>query len=115
MLVQIITFVLEQGHYDPLDLNDEFSVELFDDYMEVVDPVKRYFYESDYKDFEKFKLTIDDQLKATDITFFNVVQTKRLIKRIAEAKGIYKEVLSEPFDYTVDEEFDTDYEKSPVS
>ena len=70
LLIQVITFVLEQGHFDPLDMDDTFSAELFEDYVEAIDPVKRYFYESDYKDFEKFKLTIDDQLKASDITFF---------------------------------------------
>lgn len=113
LLVQIITFVLEQGHYDPVEFNDAFSEELFNDYIEVVDPVKRYFYESDYKDFEKFKRDIDDQLKATDITFFNVVH-ERLVKRIAEAKEIYREVLSQPFDYTIDEEFDTEIGRAHV-
>lgn len=111
LLIQIITFVLEQGHFDPIALDDGFSAELFSDYIEIVDPVKRYFYESDYKDFEKFKLSIDDQLKITDITFFNVVN-ERMLKRIEESKDIYKEVLSKPFDYSVVEDFDTDYEKS---
>lgn len=109
LLIQVITFVLQQGHFDPIALDDEFSQELFKDYLEVIDPVKRYFYESDYKDFEKYKLTIDDQLKATDITFFNVVH-ERMLKRFEEVKEIYKEVLSEPFDYSTDEVFDTDYE-----
>ena len=111
LLIQIITFVLEQGHYDPIAMNDEFSAELFTDYLEVLDPVKRYFYESDYRDFEKYKFFLDNQLKATDITFFNVVN-ERMLKRIEEAKAIYKEVLSEPFDYTIDEVFDTDYDNS---
>ncbi|MEC3907070.1 carboxy terminal-processing peptidase [Tamlana sp. 2201CG12-4] len=110
LLVQIITFVLEQGHFDPIAMDDTFSEGLFDNYIGVVDPVKRYFYQSDYKDFEKYKLLIDDQLKSTDITFFNVVN-ERLLKRIAEAKEIYKEVLSTPFDYTIDETFETDYDK----
>jgi carboxyl-terminal processing protease len=109
LLIQVITFVLQQGHFDPIAFDDEFSEELFKDYLEVIDPVKRYFYESDYKDFEKYKLTIDDQLKATDITFFNVVH-ERMLKRIEEVKEIYKEVLSEPFDYSTEESFDTDYE-----
>ena len=109
LLVQVITYVLQQGHFDPLDMNDDFSAELFNDYINVIDPVKRYFYESDFKDFEKYKLTIDDQLKASDITFFNITH-ERLVKRIEEAKAIYKEVLSEPFDYSLDEVFDTDYE-----
>ena len=111
LLIQVITFVLQQGHFDPIDFDDKFSEELFKDYLEVIDPVKRYFYESDYKDFEKYKLTLDDQLKATDITFFNVVH-ERMLKRIAEAKEIYKEVLSEPFDYSTEESFNTDYENT---
>ncbi|MEL0457259.1 carboxy terminal-processing peptidase [Flavobacteriaceae bacterium SZ-1-7] len=112
VLVQIITYVLEQLHYDPLDIDDNFSAKFFDDYIEILDPVKRYFYESDYADFEKFKLTIDDQVKAADITFFNVAND-RMLQRIAEVKEIYKEVLSQPFDYTVNEEFDTDFEDKP--
>lgn len=111
LLVQVITYVLQQGHFDPIAMDDAFSEELFSDYIESIDPVKRYFYESDYKDFEKFKLTIDDQLKAFDITFFNVTH-ERMLQRIAEAQEIYKEVLSKPFDYNIDEVFETDYDKS---
>ena len=48
LLIQVITFVLEQGHFDPIALDDTFSAELFKDYLEIIDPVKRYFYESDY-------------------------------------------------------------------
>ncbi|GAA4289933.1 carboxy terminal-processing peptidase [Aestuariibaculum suncheonense] len=110
LLIQVITFVLENGHYDPVVFDDAFSEEFFKDYLDVLDPVKRYFYQSDYEDFAKYKLTIDDQIKATDITFFNVVH-ERLVKRIAEAKEIYTEVLSKPFDYGKDESFNTDYEQ----
>ncbi|WP_298346825.1 carboxy terminal-processing peptidase [uncultured Algibacter sp.] len=110
LLIQIITFVIEQGHFDPIAMDDAFSEELFSDFVEVMDPVKRYFYQSDYKDFEKYKLTIDDQLKITDITFFNVVH-ERFVKRIEESKELYKAILAEPFDYTIDETFDTDYDK----
>ncbi len=111
LLVQVITYVLQQGHFNPIAMDDAFSEELFSDYIGSIDPVKRYFYESDYKDFTAFKTNIDDQLKAYDITFFNVTHT-RLLERIDEAKKIYKEILSKPFDYTIDEAFETDYDKS---
>src|SRR5690606_32078221 len=111
LLVQVITYVLQQGHFDPIAMDDEFSVQLFSGFLESLDPTKRYFYESDYKDFEKYKMTIDDQLKVSDVTFFNVTH-ERLMQRIAEAKLIYKEVLSEPFDYSEEEVFNIDYEKS---
>ncbi|WXT99272.1 carboxy terminal-processing peptidase [Seonamhaeicola sp. MEBiC1930] len=110
LLVQIISFVLERGHFDPIAMDDTFSEDLFNDYIETLDPFKRYFYESDIKDFEKYKLLLDDQLKATDVTFFNVTY-ERLLKRIAEAKEIYTGVLNTPFDYTLEETFNTDYDK----
>ncbi|WP_142786601.1 carboxy terminal-processing peptidase [Changchengzhania lutea] len=111
LLVQVITYVLQQGHFDPIAMNDEFSEELFSDYIETLDPVKRYFHQSDITYFENFKLALDDQLKAADITFFNITN-ERMMKRIEEAKVIYKEVLSQPFDYSIDEDFDTDYDHS---
>jgi len=110
LLIQVITYVLQNWHFDPIKMNDAFSEDLFDAYIERVDPGKRYFYKSDYKEFEKYKTSIDDQLKAYDITFFNVVHD-RLIKRIEETKTIYKDVLSKPFNYAIDETFDTDYDK----
>lgn len=109
LLVQVVTYVLQQGHFDPIAFDDAFSEGLYADYIATIDPVKRYFYESDLKEFEKQKLTLDDQLKAYDITFFNVTH-ERMLKRIIEAQEIYKEVLSKPFDYTIDETFDTNYE-----
>ncbi len=110
LLIQLITYVLEQGHFNPQDVNDSFSQEVFNDYLEQLDPFKRYFYASDIREFEAYKLQLDDQINAYDISFFNLTHD-RLLKRIAESKGIYSEVLSEPFDFTVAEEFSTDYEK----
>ena len=109
LLIQVITFVLEQGHFDPIAFDDKFSEELFKDYLDIVDPVKRYFYKSDYAEFEQYKYLIDDEIKATQINFFNVVN-ERMLKRIEEAKEIYKDVLSKPFDYSKDEMFETNYE-----
>jgi len=112
LLIQVITYVMQSNHFDPIQLDDNFSTELFKDYIENLDPVKRYFYESDIEDFKKFETNIDDQLKVFDITFFNVTY-ERMLKRIEEAKSIYKEVLSQPFDYALDETFDTDYDHIP--
>ncbi|RIV49148.1 tail-specific protease [Flagellimonas taeanensis] len=108
LLLELITYVLEKGHYEPKDLNDDFSSNVFDDFIDIMDPTKRYFLESDVREFEKYRFMIDDEIKNTDITFFNVVY-QRLMVRMEEAKEIYKEVLSEPFDYTADETINIDY------
>jgi len=108
-LLQLITYVLEEGHFDPKDINDTFSEGVFEDYLEQIDPFRRYFLQSDIEEFEKYKLQLDDQLKGYELTFFNLTH-ERLLQRMNESKDIYKSVLEKPFDYTVDETFNADYE-----
>ncbi|TYA53145.1 carboxy terminal-processing peptidase [Formosa maritima] len=109
LLIQVITYVLQRGHFDPKDINDDFSAEVYADYLDQLDPLKRYFYKSDIEEFETFKFQLDDQLKEYNISFFNLTHD-RLVQRIEESKAIYKEVLEKPFDYSIDEEFNSDYE-----
>lgn len=109
LLIEIIAYMLEKGHYEPKDINDDFSVSVFEEFIDVLDPTKRYFIESDIKEFEKYKFQIDDQIKNTDISFFNLVH-KRLMKRMDEASEIYKDILSKPFNFDAKETIDIDYE-----
>lgn len=109
LLIRTITYLLDQGHYAPQDINDDFSGRVYDDYIKQLDPLKRYFYKSDIKEFEAYKNQLDDQLKAYDLAFFDLTH-KRLIQRIEESKEIYAKVLEKPFDYSKDETFNSDYE-----
>jgi carboxyl-terminal processing protease len=102
LLLQLISYVLEEGHYVEKDFDDQFSSNVFDSYIEILDPYKRYFLESDIKLFEKYRLDIDDQIKNYDLSFFDLTY-EILVKRIMESKNIYTEVLSKPFDYKIDE------------
>jgi carboxyl-terminal processing protease len=110
LLLDLITYVLEKGHYEPKVLNDEFSVNVFEDFIDVIDPTKRYFVASDIAEFEKYKYQIDDEIKNTDITFFNIVY-ERLMQRMGDAKEIYKEVLATPFDYSENESISIKYDE----
>ncbi len=110
LLIDLITYVLAKGHYEPKAIDDDFSVDVFEGFIDAIDPTKRYFLASDIKEFEMQKFQIDDQIRNTDITFFNLVYD-RLTKRMEEAKVIYKEVLSEPFDYAKDEDINIEYDE----
>ncbi|QCE40697.1 carboxy terminal-processing peptidase [Psychroserpens sp. NJDZ02] len=109
LLIQIITLALDQLHFEPKELNDSFSKEIYSDYLELVDPLKRYFLQSDIDEFKKFETQIDDQLRASDISFFNTVY-QRLIQRQNDAKVYYRSILEKPFDFYEDEDYNTDYE-----
>jgi len=114
MLLELLTFVIERGHYDPKIIDDNFSKGIYKDYIEALDPSKRFFLQSDVDEFAKFELQIDDQIRNKDLSFFNLTYD-RLMKRIGESKGFYKEILDKPFDYSVKENFNTDYEKQPFA
>ena len=110
LVIQLITYVLDQAHYLDKEIDDNFSEEVFDTFIENIDPYKRYFYASDYKDFSKYKFSIDDSFKNPDLTFFNLVYD-RFINRISETKSIYKKILSTPFDFTKQEQFNLDIDE----
>ncbi len=109
LLIELITYVLNNGHFNPQDVNDDFSKNVFEDYLNQLDPFKRYFYESDIKEFEAYKTQLDDQIKSYDVSFFNLTH-ERLLKRIEESKKIYSEILDQPFDFNIKEEYSADYE-----
>lgn len=114
LLLELITFVIEKGHYDPVAMDDNFSKGVYKSYIEGLDPSKRFFLQSDIDQFAKYELQIDDMIKNRDLAFFDLTH-ERLVERIKEAEGIYKEVLDKPFDYKKDEDYSLDYEKQPYA
>ena len=114
MLLELLTFVIEKGHYSPSTIDDAFSKGVYKDYIEALDPSKRFFLQSDIDEFSKYETLLDNQLLNKDLSFFELTYN-RLMKRMEEGKNLYKDILSSPFDYTIDETFNTDYEKAPYA
>ena len=110
LLIDLITYVLKKGHYSPKDMDDAFSKNIYKNFIDGVDPLKRYFLNSDIEEFKKYETDIDDQIKIKDVTFFKLVY-KRLTERIAQIEKIYPRILELPFDYSIEEELIVDYDK----
>lgn len=108
LLIDLITYVLEKGHYSPKQLDDAFSIEIYERFIDGLDPLKRYFLEEDLKRFEAYRLAIDDQLKNKELEFFDLVH-QTLVRRIEEAKATYKEVLADPIKFK-SKEIEVDYD-----
>ena len=110
LVIQLITYVLDQAHYLDKEINDDFSEKVFNTFIENLDPYKRYFYSTDIEDFSKYKYSIDDSFKNPDLEFFELVYN-RYNKRFTESKLIYSEILSNPFNFDLDELCECDFEK----
>jgi len=110
LVIQLITYVLDQAHYLDIGIDDNFSEKVFDAFLENIDPYKRYLYQSDIEILSKYKYEIDDAFNQPNLEFFNLAY-EILIQRIDEAKQISQEVLSKPFDFQLEEIFNFDIEE----
>ena len=110
LVIQLITYVLDQAHYLDKEINDQFSEDVFHTFLENLDPFKRYFYKSDIDEFSKYKYSIDDAFKNPDLEFFELVYN-RYLKRMAESENIFNQILSKAFDFSKDEVCECDFEK----
>ena len=110
LIIQLITYVLDEAHYLDVEIDDNFSEKVYNTFLENLDPYKRYFISSDINEFSKYKYEIDDYFKNPNSDFFELVYN-RYSKRVSESKLIYEEILSSPFDFSKDEIFNLDTDK----
>lgn len=114
VLLGVIEHVLRIGHYDPTELDDTFSKGVYDNFLDALDPSKRFFLESDIKEFKVYENQIDDMIRNQDLTFFNIVY-ERIQKRMNEAKVIYRALNDKPFEFNSNETINLDSDKLPFA
>ncbi len=110
-LIEVLRYILTQGHYQPTEIDDHFSEEVYTRFIDILDPTKHYFLQSDLDSFAVFKDKLDDEFKTNDLTFFYTVYDK-YVQRVGETKTYYKDLLDRGFDITKDETYSVDYEKA---
>ncbi|WP_395046384.1 carboxy terminal-processing peptidase [Flavobacterium sp.] len=111
MLLDLITFVIEKGHYDPIAMDDKFSQGVYKDYLDALDPSKRFFVQADIDEFKIYELQIDDMIHDRDLTFFKLTY-ERLQKRMREVEVVYKSLNEKPYDFTTNETINIDSDKN---
>lgn len=110
VLSNLVTFVLENYHYSPKDIDKEFSKNVYEDFVKSLDPRKRFFLKSDIEEFSKYEDKLHQQIKDNKVDFFNLAYN-RLQERMEEMKSVYGEILDQPFDLETDEEINTDFDE----
>ena len=114
LLIEIVSYVLNKGHYSPSQINDQFSEEVYKNFLEGVDSRHLFFIQSDIDFFDSFKFKIDDQIKASKIEFFDLSH-QRYLQRLDQVKSFYPSLLNISFDFSVDEKINLDFENTSYS
>lgn len=110
LYMQYMTLLTLQGHYEPLGLDDEFSLRVFDLYLKYLDYNKRFFTKRDYNKLKSGQRKIDDEIKNGEVDFF-FRAINLLNKRIVDVKEITHGVLEQPMDFSLNETLETNINK----
>jgi carboxyl-terminal processing protease len=110
MLLSAIGTILEQKHFSPKTIDDNFSKQAFAKYLEALNPDKDILLGQDIGYLKKYELTLDDEIHGAPLNFYSDAASLYL-KRVDEVTQLYKDVLSRPFDFTVNESIQLDNDK----
>jgi len=98
---------LTSYHYQSKKLNDELAEEIFENYLELLDPNRMYFLAADIDQLSLYRTQLDDALRSAEIEpafeIFNLYR-ERVRARIEQALVL----LDSEFDFTVDEAYGFD-------
>lgn len=109
-ILRNVGIVLEQGHYSPKKIDDNFSKEVFKKYIEDLDPDKFIFLQKDIDGFKKYETKIDDEIHGAKLESYYAINNL-YVTRLDEIIKTYGEILSKPFSFNTDETIVMDGDK----
>lgn len=111
VILQIMMSGLNNAHYEPRKVDDNFSSRFFDLYLKRLDYTRMFLMQPDIENMGRYKTKVDDQIQNETFELFEL-SNELISRRIAEKESWYKEILAKPFDYTVNEEYESDGQKT---
>jgi len=108
---------LKTKHYASIEINDNFSSLLFDQYLDALDGAKLYFLAKDVQKIARYRYTLDNSLSAGNVEpgfeIYNLYH-KRVIERLIYSIGRIENAVPQ-MDFTIDEYLLLDRENEPFA
>ncbi len=111
---RLVVQILDYFHYRSTDLEDSLSSVIFDNFLSSLDANKNYFLASDIRSFQKYRFSLDEDLKAGNLVpayyIFNIYK-----KRVEARLNYALEHSADKFDFSKDEFYRFDREEAPYA
>ncbi len=108
-IIKNVRRTLSYFHFGQPKIDDHFSEDVYNRYMEILDGAKNYYKPADIALFNQYKDRLDEMYEDEDLTFYHqTVDT--LYNRMTELEALTNEMLENPFDFTKEETISFDYE-----
>ncbi len=111
VIKEMSLYLLKKEHFSPPEINDQFSEKVFSAYLKRLDPTKQFLTQEDIRQMSAYKTKIDDEINNNSYELYKL-SSSLLNKRSTEVQGYYREILSQPFDFTKDETYEPDPDKN---
>ncbi|NNE01253.1 MAG: tail-specific protease, partial [Pirellulaceae bacterium] len=102
VVARLIANLMPRHHISSIQLNDTISERALDLFIDSLDPLKLYFYQSDIDEFHQSATQIDDMVRAGDLSLAYDV-FRRFTQRVDERVAVAQELLSSDFDFDREE------------
>ena len=109
-ILRSVGMLLEQGHFSPKKIDDNFSKTVLTRFVSDLDDDKTIFLQADIDSFKRFETRIDDEIHGSPLESFYAM-SESYTRRLNEASEFYKTILTKPFDFSKDESIQLDGEK----
>ncbi len=106
-----VRYLLERKHISRHPIDDEISQRCLDEFIDTLDPLKLYFYQSDVDEFSKYRNELDNRFRQGKVDFAHAVFA-RFLARLEERVETATKWVDAEHDFTVDEKMITDADEA---
>ncbi|MCW3121019.1 MAG: carboxyl-terminal protease, partial [Flavipsychrobacter sp.] len=110
LAIETVMKTIDGVHFSPKALDDTFSSRVYNRCVTAFDYEKIYFTQQDINQLKAYRFSIDDQIRARSIEFFDTLDAI-FLRRVAGAPKYYEQALIKPFSFTVNEEIQLNADK----
>lgn len=114
---RLLSYVLKKQvghHFSGKEIDDEFSRAAFTLYLKQLDSQKRFLLQDEVLLLKAYRSYIDDEFRSGRITLAPL-GAEELKKAIERAQKMVAGIMAEPFDFSIEESYETDPEKLEFS
>ncbi|MFK7970806.1 MAG: carboxy terminal-processing peptidase [Bacteroidia bacterium] len=111
LVAKLLIQGLSSSHYTSVSINDDFSEQAFDLYLQRLDFSKRYLTQKDVEELNAHRDQLDDQMKVGSYEMYER-SVELYKKRTKEVEGYVDTYLKKPFDFNRNEQVNLDAEST---
>ena len=106
--------IVDYLHFKPKEVDNTLSKEIWKDYINQIDPAKRFFIQSEINSLKVHEGLIDNEIDRFEFGFFDKVE-EFYIKSVDRSERIFEELIDGDFDLSISENYEIDGEKMPFA